>query len=383
MTLHFTEKEFKSRKNKIIESMKEKNLDALLLFRQESMYWLTGYDTFGYVFFQCLVFTLEGNKILLTRAADLRQAQNTSNIKDIRIWVDRDNNNPAEELKSILVELNLENKNLGVEYETYGLTGKNAMMLNASLNNFAKLHDESFLVSKHRLVKSDHEIKYVKKAAELADKALEKAWELSHPRADESDILSAMQGAIFSGGGDYPGNEFIIGSGPDALLCRYFSGRRKLDPIDQLTLEFAGVYRHYHSALMRTIPIGKAKKEHLELHEICLEALAACEDKLKVGNTVGDVFEQHRFVIDKTKFKSARLNACGYSLGATFAPSWMDWPMLYENNPVLIQKNHVFFIHMILMHSETQTAMNLGETYIVSKTGCERLGKLKLDLVVG
>ena len=48
----------------------------------------------------------------------------TSNIKDIRIWVDRDNNNPAEELKSILVELNLENKNLGVEYETYGYKKK-------------------------------------------------------------------------------------------------------------------------------------------------------------------------------------------------------------------------------------------------------------------
>ena len=88
-------------------------------------------------------------------------------------------------------------------------------------------------------------------------------------------------------------------------------------------------------------------------------------------------------VIDKTKYKSARLNACGYSLGATFAPSWMDWPMLYENNPVIIQKNHVFFMHMILMHSETQTAMNPGETYIVSENGCERLGKLKLDLVIG
>jgi len=256
-------------------------------------------------------------------------------------------------------------------------------MLNYSLNSFAKLHDESFLITRHRLVKSEHELKYVKKAAELADKALEKAWNLSHPGANESDILSEMQGAIFSGGGDYPGNEFIIGSGPDALLCRYFSGRRKLDPIDQLTLEFAGVYRHYHSALMRTIPIGKAKREHLELYEICLEALNACESKLKVGSTAGDVFEQHRFVIDKTKYKSARLNACGYSLGATFAPNWMDWPMLYENNPILIDKNQVFFMHMILMHSETQTAMNLGETYIITETGCERLGKLKLDLVVG
>ena len=383
MALHFTEQDFESRKNKIVKSMKEKNLDALLLFRQESMYWLTGYDTFGYVFFQCLVLTSAGNKILLTRVPDLRQAQNTSNIKDIRIWVDRDNNNPADELKSILIELNLENKNLGVEYEAYGLTGRNAMMLNKSLNNFAKLHDESFLITRYRLVKSNQEIKYIKKAAELADKALEKAWELSHPHADESDILSAMQGAIFSGGGDYPGNEFIIGSGPNALLCRYFSGRRKLDPFDQLTLEFAGVYRHYHSALMRTIPIGKAKTEHLELHEICLEALFACEGKLKAGNTVGDVFEQHRLVIDKSKYKSARLNACGYSLGATFAPNWMDWPMLYANNPVPIEINQVFFIHMILMHSESQTAMNLGETYLVTKEGCERLGKLSLDLVIG
>ena len=383
MTLYFTDQEFEIREKKVIQSMKEKNIEALLLFRQESMYWLTGYDTFGYVFFQCLVLTSEGNKILLTRAADLRQAQNTSNIKDIRIWVDKDNNNPAEELKSILIELNLENKNLGIEYESYGLTGKNAMMLNHSLKNFAKLHDESLLITKHRLVKSEQEIKYVRKASELADKALEKAWDLSHPGANESDILSEMQGAIFSGGGDYPANEFIIGSGPNALLCRYFSGRRKLDPVDQLTLEFAGVYRHYHSALMRTIPIGKAKREHLELYEICLEALNACESKLKIGSTAGDVFEQHRLVIDRTKYKSARLNACGYSLGATFSPNWMDWPMLYENNPILIDKNQVFFMHMILMHSETQTAMNLGETYIITETGCERLGKLKLDLVVG
>ena len=122
MSLHFTEQEFEFRKNKIINSMKEKDLDALLLFRQESMYWLTGYDTFGYVFFQCLVLTSAGNKVLLTRAPDLRQAQNTSNIKDIRIWVDKENNNPANELKSILIELNLENKNLVVEYESYGLT---------------------------------------------------------------------------------------------------------------------------------------------------------------------------------------------------------------------------------------------------------------------
>ena len=383
MTLHFDLKEFKQREKKVINSLKSKNLDAILIFRQESMYWLTGYDTFGYVFFQCLILTTDGKKVLLTRAPDLRQAQNTSNIKDIRIWVDQNKKNPAEELKTILDELGLRYKNLGIEYESYGLTGKNTIILNEVLKKFVNLHDQSYLISKHRLVKSMKEIEYITKAAELADQALEKAWELSHPGADESNIISAMQSSIFSGGGDYPANEFIIGSGKNALLCRYFTGRRKLDQIDQLTLEFAGVYRHYHSALMRTIPIGKAKKEHFELYEICLEALFACENKLKIGNTVGDVFKAHQLVVDKSKYKSARLNACGYSLGATFAPNWMDWPMMYKNNPVIIEENQIYFMHMILMHSETQTAMNIGETYLIEKNNPKRLGKLKLDLIIG
>ena len=90
MGLHFTAEEFFKRKRDVLRSMKEKNLDALLMFRQESMYWLTGYDTFGYVFFQTLILDQKGNTILLTRAPDLRQAQNTSNIKDIRIWIDKD-----------------------------------------------------------------------------------------------------------------------------------------------------------------------------------------------------------------------------------------------------------------------------------------------------
>ena len=55
MSLHFSKEEFKSRKLNVIKSMKEQNIDALLMFRQESMYWLTGYDTFGYVFFQTLI----------------------------------------------------------------------------------------------------------------------------------------------------------------------------------------------------------------------------------------------------------------------------------------------------------------------------------------
>ena len=382
MALHFSKEEFKSRKSNILNSMKEQNIDALLMFRQESMYWLTGYDTFGYVFFQTLVLDQKGNLILLTRAPDLRQAQNTSIINDIRIWVDKDGSNPTDDLKIILDELNLKGKKIGIEYEAYGLTGRNAIKLNQSLENYCSIEDKSELITKLRVVKSDEEITYVRKAANLADLALEEVWKYAKSGASEAKILAEMNRVIFEGGGDYPANEFIIGSGKNALLCRYQAEKQILNKEDQLTIEWAGAYRHYHSAMFRTIPIGKANQKHFKMHEACVEALTNCENKLKPGNKIGEVFDIHAKTFDDHGFKNARMNACGYSLGATFSPNWMDWPMLYTGNPYIIQSGNVFFMHMILMDSESNLAMNLGETYLVTENGNERLGKQKLDLVV-
>jgi|TARA_B110000046_G_scaffold184603_1_gene223527 Xaa-Pro dipeptidase len=382
MALHFTKEEFQKRKSNILKSMVEQNLDALLMFRQESMYWLTGYDTFGYVFFQTLVLDQKGNLILLTRAPDLRQAQNTSNIKDIRIWIDKDRSNPTDDLKIILNELSLKGKKIGIEYEAYGMTGRNALRLNKSLENYCQVEDQSELITKHRVVKSKEEIIYVKKAADLADNALDEAWKYTKTGTNEARILAEMQRVVLEGGGDYPANEYIIGSGHNALLCRYQAEKRTLSKTDQLSIEWAGTYKHYHSAMFRTIPIGKVNPKHIKMHEACVDALTNCKKKLIPNNTVGEVFDIHAKTFDDLGFNKARMNACGYSLGSTFSPNWMDWPMLYTGNPYIIKPGNVFFMHMILMDSDNELAMNLGETYLVTETGNERLGKQKLDLVV-
>ena len=56
--------------------------------------------------------------------------------------------------------------------------------------------------------------------------------------------------------------------------------------------------------------------------------------------------------------------------------------MLYTGNPVVLKPGMIFFMHMILMDSVNELAMNLGETYLVTENGNERLGKQKMDLVV-
>ena len=382
MSLHFEGAEFSQRINRLRELMAENELDGMLLFRQESMFYLSGYDTFGYVFFQCLYLGLDGKLILLTRAPDLRQAENTSILEDIRIWVDGPDSNPALQLKDILRECACEGKHLGVEYDSYGLTAKNGKLLDSALAGFCRLKDASNLVNRLRVVKSPEELVYVRKAAELADDALDEAHKLVKSGCDEGELLAAMQGAIFRGGGDYPGNEFIIGSGENALLCRYYSGRRKLDPEDQLTLEWAGVYRHYHAAMMRTIPVGRVTAQHREMHAVCLEAMTACESALHPGIPIGEVFDAYARTCDNSGMRKHRLNATGYSMGTTFSPNWMDWPMFYHGNQVLAEKNMVFFLHMILMDSDSGNAMCFGQSYMVNDSGCECLSRHSLELVV-
>jgi Xaa-Pro dipeptidase len=382
MALHFSRQEFDARLTRTIAAMAQAELDGLLIFRQESMYYLTGYDSFGYVFFQCLYLSSKGRLTLLTRAPDLRQARHTSIIEDIRIWVDHPEANPALDLKAILEADGCRQRRLGVEFEAYGLTAANGRKLEAALAGFCELVDASNLINQLRVIKSSAEMVYVKKAAELADAALTEAHRLAGPGAFEGDILAAMQGAVFRGGGDYPGNEYIIGSGRDALLCRYFSGRRRLDAQDQLTIEFAGVYRHYHVALMRTIPIGQATARHAEMHKVCLAAMEACMATLRPGRPIGEVFDAYARVCDQAGMQEHRLNATGYSLGTTFAPNWMDWPMFYHANPVEAQPNMIFFLHMILMDSKHNSAMCFGHTVRVTNEGCVALSKIPLDLIV-
>ncbi|RWA70306.1 Xaa-Pro peptidase family protein [Mesorhizobium sp.] len=382
MALHFERSEFDARRDRLLIEMAEKKLDAVLLFAQESMYWLTGYDTFGFCFFQCLVVKADGSMVLLTRSADLRQARHTSTIDNIELWTDRDGANPAIDLRNLLNDLDLLGARIGVEYDTHGLTAYNGRRVDEQLQTFGQIADASGIVGRLRLFKSPAEVAKAEKAASLADDALDAALPLIKQGGDEALILAAMQGAIFAGGGDYPANEFIIGSGADALLCRYKAGRRKLTKSDQLTLEWAGVFHHYHAAMMRTVLTGKVSKRHQELFDAARAALLAVEKAMTPGNTFGDVFDAHARTLEAHNLTKHRLNACGYSLGARFTPSWMDMPMFYQGNPEPIAPNMTLFAHMIIMDSETETAMTLGRTYLTTESAPKPLSRHDLDLIV-
>jgi Xaa-Pro dipeptidase len=383
MTLHFTREEFAERQQRGCEAIADRGLDGMILFAPESHFYLCGYDTFGFAMFQCLVMTADGRLELFCRTPDLRQAQVTSTLADsqIHIWPDVEGVNPADELRKLLSDMGLEGKKLGVEMKTAGLTAFNWQLLATSMAGFVTLEEASDVISLTRRIKSAQEIDYHRKAAELSDQGLDEAIRLSGPGAFDGDVLAAMQGVVFQGGGDYAGNEFIVGSGDQGLLCRYSSGRRVMDPTDQLTLEWSGAYARYHAAMMRTLVIGKADDHQKRMHAAAVEALEACEAAIKPGDPMGNVYAAHAEVFDRHGFGDARMKACGYGMGAIYNPIWVDFPMFYEGNPLLMNAGNVFFLHMILMDSERGQAMCWGHSVLVKENGVERLSRSSLDLV--
>jgi Xaa-Pro dipeptidase len=385
MALHFERSEFDARVASARAALRSEKLDAILLFAQESLYYLTGFDTSGFVFFQCVVLTAGSDEIvLLTRRPDLEQARRTSTIEDVRLWYDREDADPSAELKAILEEKKLAGARVGVELRTFGLTADKYDLVRRRLEGWCELADASHVIRGLRVVKSPAEIAYVRRAAELADQSLDAMLVAAKPGAFEGDIAAAGAVPILAGGGDPPPSGPVLGSGDRALLVRSATGFRHLDAIDQLTMEFAASYRHYCACLMRTIAIGKADDRQRNMFEVTRDALAAMTAAARPGRPLGEIDDAHRRVYDDAGFGHARMAACGYSLGALYRPTWMDVPpMLYSGNPMLAAPGMVLFLHAILIDAPTNLAMSLGHTIVVTGTGAEVLSRIAPEYYVG
>ncbi len=301
----------------------------------------------------------------------------------MRLWYDTEGGNPAEDLRELATELGLKGERIGIELDTYGLTGANHARVVAAFAGFATLSDASDLVRRLRIMKSPAELAYVRRAAELADASLLAQIAAAGPGIPESEVHAAGHAAIYLGGGDVAAAGPVLGAGERALLSRTSTGFGVLKPIDQLTLEFAGAYRHYHACLMRTLAIGEATARQHDMFDATREALAAMTAAIKPGRPLGEVDDAHRRVYDGRGYAHARYAACGYSLGATYSPNWMDVPpMLYSGNPWPAAEGMVLFLHAILMDATTGYAMSAGYTVIVGKAGAEVLSKVPVEYAV-
>jgi len=364
--------------------LSRRGLSALLILAQESHYYLFGYDGGGYVFFQCAVLTTEGDPVtLLCRRPDVAQARDTSTIKDIRVWLNAEDADPAGQLRDILIERGLTGSTVGIEMDNHGCTGATYAAITAALDGVCDHVDGSDIVRRQRLIKSEAELIYMREAAKLADAAVEAVRDAARPGVLDSTLTAAAMAAMLEGGGDMPPAGPLVNSGRRAIYGRGVGGARPLDDQDQVMIELAGTYRRYNCCIERVVVLGTPTETQLSMYRLVEDTLREMLEAFRPGEPLGVVDQIHRARLDAAGHGAHRYAACGYSLGATYRPSWMDVPpMIYADNPLELRPGMVFFPHVMLGDADTGLAMGVGQTVLVTDGAPEILNGFPLELIV-
>jgi Xaa-Pro dipeptidase len=381
--VHFSEDEFRERQAAVRRELAARGLDGLLVSRIEDQYWLCGLDTDGFVIFHMMFIGSGGQLTHVTRTADLASIDYSSLCEDVRVWEDAQGNPKSRVIKDMLESHGMGGKRIGIQLDSFGLLPNLHMELREALDSWCELIDASDLIRLMRLIKSPQELDYHRQAGRILDRACARGIDLIASGADEGHVLAEVYRVIWEEGADIPANRMPMGHGEKAMNVRYVTGRGRIAENDQVTFEMGDAWRHYHVADMFTVLTGpNVDPRHLRMHAACADALDRVQETLRAGRTLGDVFEAHRATLAARGYEHALLKACGYTMGATFPPTWMEQPMIYRDNPLVLEQNMVFFTHMILSDHKTGLIMSLGETSIITDGAPEVITHVPRDPIV-
>ena len=165
---YFSLEEYQQRLDALRARMEEKGVDAMLVTTPENLYYLSGYQTPGYYWWQTIIVLLDREPVAVTRRLEDANMRELSWIEDRRPYEDSDD--WIAKTRDALVDLGLGSKTLGLEYDSYFLTTRDYLRLVATMPE-ASFVDCSGLVEQGRMIKSPQEIDYIRQAARAAEVA--------------------------------------------------------------------------------------------------------------------------------------------------------------------------------------------------------------------
>ena len=105
------------------------------------------------------------------------------------------------------------------------------------------------------------------------------------------------------------------------------------------------------------------------------------------GVTLGELYATSVAFFDEAGYGEQKYYACGYGLGATYRPTWMDTTdmqstMIYEDNPIVCAAGMTFLFNCVLTDPSLGLGVAASDTVLITEGGCESLSKLPRDLLI-
>lgn len=356
-------------------AMQAAGLDALFITDPSNQAWLTGYDGWSFYVHQGVLLGLEGDPIWWGRHMDSIGAGRTCWMGADQIFGYGDNyvqsteRHPMQDLGKHIRALGFEKARIGVEMENYYYSAKAHAVLVQELPQ-AQLIDATAMVNWQRLVKSDDEISFIRKAARISEKIMATALDRAAVGVRKNELVADIFHAGITGvgdiWGDYPAIVPLTPSGLDATAAHLTWDGSPMRSGEATFFELSGCYRRYHAPLCRTIYLGKPPQEMQDAEHAQLEGIAAGLDAARAGNRTCDI--ANAFIDVLKKHGIHREGRCGYPIGLSYPPDWGERSASIRSEDQTVLQPGMTFHFMPALWMDTW-GLETTETILITENG--------------
>ena len=378
--LAFSLDEFQRRYDLIQIKMEIEGLDALLVRGPENITYLCGYETPGYYKYHCVVVTPDKDPIFVIRSYEIINVPEYSWLTKA-VLVEEDDHPPSL-TASVLQELKLDGKRIGVEKQGFYYTVEEHETLCKELPD-AEFVDAIHILWDSRVIKSPDEISLIRKSSAIVDKAMRAGWNASAYGISANEINATVNKTIFENGGEYMGLPPFVLAGERSCLPHQTGGSNVLKQDDVMFFEISASQHRYCCARMYTIFIGNPRQEMLDCAQVLIDAVGEAMTFIKSGRTAHECDEYARSFIHKHGFGDNYRNRLGYSIGINYPPDWGEGEILSlrQGEERELQPSMTFHMPPTNMKYR-EYGIGYSESIMVTENGCEKFSNLPLELII-
>ena len=320
----------KSRIEKLLAGLGEKNIDGILISQPENRRYLSGFD--GSAGF--LIITPQKN-ILATDSRYTAQAKSQapeyeifSVTSDIGGW-----------FLGLAAGLNIKRLGFEGEYLAFSLYRRLYDILGKGKTGLEFVPVEG-IVESLRAVKEPGEIELISQAAEIADAAMAHIRERLHPGMTEKEAAWEIEKFIRDKGSQPVPFDVIVASGPNSALPHTQPSARAIREAEPIVIDIGARVGGYASDLSRTFCLGAPDDTYKKVYDTVLGAETGAMAILKPGMTGGEADQIARIIIEEGGYGEAFSHGLGHGVGLAIH----EKPRLGPDSPEELADGMVFSI---------------------------------------
>lgn len=356
---------FKDRLAHLKDYLHEQALDAVLISKLENVYYYSGFtgdDT------MLLVGEGVGENFLITDFRYIEQAR--QQCPDFHI------KKQEKGLLRRVGEVINENGFKNVGFEGANLFFDWHKKISEHLHSDVKL-EKSVSLDFLRQIKSEQELKYIRRAMEIGDIAFDYILQYIHAGISENDVAAALENTMRANGSECPSFTTIVASGKRGSLPHGTATEKLINSGEFVTMDYGAVYHGYHSDMTRTICVGHADAKQREIYSTVLEAQLLGVSLVKPDASGKDVDMQVRKLLNDAGYAKYFGHGLGHSVGLEIheeprlSPS-STCEALVENMLVTVEPG---------IYIPDWGGVRIEDTVVVTEDGCEILTHSPKELI--